>query len=103
MHQPKRQLVLAFALLFCGVPLSANAAGFAISANGFTDDALLPADMGFDKPDANNQPCGGINKAPGFSWTNPPDKTQSYAILEVDPDGQRGQGVNHWVEYNIPG
>jgi Raf kinase inhibitor-like YbhB/YbcL family protein len=102
MQTPNRMLVLAVALVLASLPLTANAAAFTISANGLADDALLPADMGFDKPDANNVSCGGTNKAPGFSWANPPDNTQSYAILEVDPDGARGLGVNHWVLYNIP-
>jgi hypothetical protein len=100
---PKRPLVLAFTLLFSSLPLSANAAGFAVSAIGFADDALLPAAMGSNASDANKRPCGGTNKAPGFTWTNPPEKTQSFAIVEVDPDGRRGLGSNHLVEYNIPG
>jgi Raf kinase inhibitor-like YbhB/YbcL family protein len=102
MYVPKRSLVLAFALLISSLPLTANAAGFAISPNGLADGALMPADMGYDKPDSTNRPCGGTNKAPGFTWVNPPDKTQSFAILELDPDGQRGAGAKHWVLYNIP-
>jgi hypothetical protein len=97
-------LILAFALLFASLPVAANAAGFVISANGQTDNAMLPAAMGFDKMDSSGaRSCGGVNQAPGFSWANPPAKTTSYAILEVDPDGRAGLGVNHWVIYNIPG
>jgi Raf kinase inhibitor-like YbhB/YbcL family protein len=97
-----RMLVLAFAVLFASLPVAANAAGFVISTNGEADNALLPAAMGFDKMGGDGKSCGGVNQAPGFSWANPPDKTQSYAILEVDPDGRGGLGVNHWVIYNIP-
>ncbi|HEV8022583.1 MAG TPA: YbhB/YbcL family Raf kinase inhibitor-like protein [Candidatus Lustribacter sp.] len=103
MNAPYRALILALAVLFASLPVAANAAGFVISANGIADNTLLPADMAFDKMDASNvRTCGGTNRAPGFSWANPPDKTASYAILEVDPDGRAGLGVNHWVIYNIP-
>ena len=103
MHTTHRMLILAFAVLFASLPVAANAAGFVISTNGEADNALLSADMGYDKMDASGvHSCGGVNKAPGFSWAKPPDKTQSYAILEVDPDGRGGLGVNHWVIYNIP-
>ncbi|HEY5350739.1 MAG TPA: YbhB/YbcL family Raf kinase inhibitor-like protein [Candidatus Lustribacter sp.] len=104
MQTSYRVLVLAFAVLFAGLPAAARAAGFVISANGEADNALLPAAMGFDKMSSDGvHSCGGTNKAPGFSWENPPAKTTSYAILEVDPDGRAGLGVNHWVIYNIPG
>jgi len=102
MKMPYRTLILAFVLLFTGLPVVAGAATFTVSTNGFADDALLPADMGFDKNDAGGHSCGGVNRAPGFSWANPPDKTASYAIIIVDPGGAGGAGVNHWVTYNIP-
>jgi Raf kinase inhibitor-like YbhB/YbcL family protein len=98
--------VLAFtALLALAIsPATSLAAGFAVSADGFADNALLPKDMGYDKMSSDGvHACGGVNRAPGFSWTNVPANTQSFAILEVDPDGAGGAGVNHWVIYNIPG
>jgi Raf kinase inhibitor-like YbhB/YbcL family protein len=102
MKMTYRLLVVALAVLFTSLPLSANAAAFTITTNGFADNALLPADMGFDKNDAGGHSCGGVNKAPGWTWSNAPGKTASFAILIVDPGGQAGAGVNHWVEYNIP-
>jgi Raf kinase inhibitor-like YbhB/YbcL family protein len=99
-----RMLILAFTVLFASLPVAANAAGFVISANGEADNAMLPAAMGYDKLDSGGvRSCGGVNQAPGFSWANPPAKTTSYAILELDPDGRGGLGVSHWVIYNIPG
>jgi Raf kinase inhibitor-like YbhB/YbcL family protein len=95
-------LALAFAL--GSAPGAASAAGFTVSSNGYPDNALFTADMGYDKMSSDGvHSCGGVNKAPGFSWTNVPAGTQSFAILEVDPDGAGGMGVNHWVIYNIPG
>jgi Raf kinase inhibitor-like YbhB/YbcL family protein len=95
-------LVLVFALLFASVPLAAGAAGFALTAAGMADDALMSSDMGFNKTDAKGVSCGGVNRAPSLSWSSAPAGTQSYAILEVDPSGASGAGVNHWVIYNIP-
>ncbi len=95
-------LVLAFAALFTSLPLAANAASFVVTTTGYADNALVPAEMNFDKNDAGGKPCGGVNKAPGWTWANAPEKTVSYAILVVDPGGQAGAGVNHWVLYNIP-
>ncbi len=97
-----RVLALAVAMLAIGLPQAANAAGFMISANGMADNAMLPKAGAYDKASAEGRPCGGVNHAPGFSWVNPPANTQSFAILEVDPDGRGGLGVNHWVIYNIP-
>lgn len=99
-----RLLIFAFAVLFTSLPVAASAAAFTLSADGMADNTLLPAAMGFDGKDASGaHSCGGVNRAPSLSWVNPPDKTQSYAILEVDPDGRAGLGVDHWVLYNIPG
>jgi Raf kinase inhibitor-like YbhB/YbcL family protein len=99
-----RLLVLTFALLLAGAPTAVFAAGFSISANGLADDGMLTKDMAYDKTSSDGgRPCGGVNRAPGFTWMNAPANTQSFAILEVDPDGRTGLGVNHWVLYNIPG
>jgi Raf kinase inhibitor-like YbhB/YbcL family protein len=102
MKMTYRLLIVAFVLLFTGLPVAADAAAFTITTSGFADNALLPADMAFDKNDARGHSCGGVNKAPGWTWSNEPAKTASFAILVVDPGGQAGAGVNHWVEYNIP-
>jgi Raf kinase inhibitor-like YbhB/YbcL family protein len=99
-----RMLAAVAAFTLAGAPAVAGAAAFTVTANGFADNALLPADFGFDKMSSDNvHSCGGTNKAPGFTWTGTPANTQSFAILEVDPDGGRGAGINHWVIYNIPG
>jgi Raf kinase inhibitor-like YbhB/YbcL family protein len=97
-----RLLICTVTVLFASAPIAANAAAFVVSSNGLADNAMMPAEMGASTPDANKVSCGGTDKAAGLSWANPPDKTQSYALLEVDPDGRAGLGVNHWVVYNIP-
>ncbi len=91
---------LICALLIAAAP--ALAAPFMLSANGMSDDAMLPKDGGYDKTSATGLPCAGKNIAPGFSWANPPAGTQSFALLMFDPDGRGGLGVSHWVVYNVP-
>lgn len=39
--------------------------------------------------------------SPPLEWTNPPDGTQSFALICDDPDAPRGTWV-HWVIFNIP-
>ena len=34
-------------------------------------------------------------------WTEPPTRTQSFALLMIDPDTEAGDWT-HWVIYNIP-
>jgi Raf kinase inhibitor-like YbhB/YbcL family protein len=102
MITPSRLLVFGFALLFASLPAAANAAGFAITAAGMADDAVMATDMAFNKADGKGVPCGGTNRAPSLTWSGAPANTASYAILEVDPGGAGGAGVNHWVIYNIP-
>jgi Raf kinase inhibitor-like YbhB/YbcL family protein len=50
----------------------------------------------------------GANVAPGFSWSDVPAATQSFALFLYDadaplvlPDGTFG--AYHWIVYNIPG
>jgi hypothetical protein len=43
--------------------------------------------------------CRGKNISPQLVWGDPPEGTQSFALIMDDPDG--GNWV-HWVIYNIP-
>ncbi len=38
-----------------------------------------------------------------MQWSNAPDGTKSFALVAMDDVGRFGQGVVHWVLYNIPG
>jgi Raf kinase inhibitor-like YbhB/YbcL family protein len=47
----------------------------------------------------------GDNVQPGFSFSNAPDETVSYAIIFHDLDVSLGGGTNdvlHWIAWNIP-
>lgn len=46
--------------------------------------------------------CDGENVSPPLVWTDPPGGTQSFALINDDPDAPVGIWV-HWVLYNIPG
>ena len=60
-----------------------------------TDDGKLAAD------NAGPGPCGGKDLSPALAWSGAPAGTASFAITIFDQDGQKGQGVSHWVVYGI--
>jgi Raf kinase inhibitor-like YbhB/YbcL family protein len=45
--------------------------------------------------------CGGQNISPSLAWVGEPATAKSFAIIDFDPDGANGQGVAHWIGYNI--
>lgn len=49
----------------------------------------------------------GANVSPALSWRNPPEGTQSFAVICHDPDAPLVKagtyGFVHWVLYNLPG
>ena len=44
--------------------------------------------------------CVGKNISPALAWNDPPEGTQSFALIVDDPDAPMGTWV-HWVLYNI--
>jgi len=45
--------------------------------------------------------CEAADVSPALTWTEPPAGTQSFAIIEDDPDAPSGTFV-HWLVYNLP-
>jgi len=45
--------------------------------------------------------CTGKGISPALTWTDPPNGTQSFALIVDDPDAP-GQTWVHWVLFNIP-
>jgi len=45
--------------------------------------------------------CDGPDVSPKLSWTEPPAKTQSFALIMDDPDASAGTWV-HWVLFDLP-
>lgn len=75
---------------------SAGAAGMQVSSTSFTDGGVIPRLHGGSASE-----CGGKGLSPQVSWSNLPAGTKSVAVLILDPDGNKGSGVSHWVAYNI--
>jgi Raf kinase inhibitor-like YbhB/YbcL family protein len=46
--------------------------------------------------------CDGDDVSPPLQWSDPPDGTQSFALIFDDPDAPGGTWV-HWVLFNLPG
>jgi hypothetical protein len=45
--------------------------------------------------------CRGRNVSPPLAWTDPPDGTQSFALIVDDPDAPAGTWL-HWLLFNVP-
>ena len=45
--------------------------------------------------------CDASDISPALAWTDPPPGTQTFAIIEDDPDAPSGTFV-HWVIYDLP-
>jgi hypothetical protein len=45
--------------------------------------------------------CEAADVSPALTWTDPPPGTESFAIIEDDPDAPSGTFV-HWVVYDLP-
>lgn len=84
-----------------GLATPAEAEGvFTLTSPAFKDGGWLSVKNAGN--DAKNPNCVGDNVSPPLSWTNPPAKTKSYAILMFDRQGRPPEGVSHWVAYGIP-
>jgi len=45
--------------------------------------------------------CDGQDISPALMWTEPPEQTESFALIVDDPDAPGGV-FTHWVLFNIP-
>jgi Raf kinase inhibitor-like YbhB/YbcL family protein len=78
---------------------AASAAGFSMTSPAFADGGMLTKKNAADDP---MRMCGGENVSPPLAWANAPEKTKSFVVFMLDPDGLLGQGVSHWLGYGIP-
>lgn len=99
----KRMIVLAACagLVGCaGMEPAAPPNAFRLTSPQYADNAMFdPKGAGNF---AKNPNCTGQNVSPALQWSNPPDKTRSYALLMDDQAGRAGLGVSHAVIYGIP-
>lgn len=70
---------------------TATVAPFAITSDAFDHEAAIPV----------KYTCDGDDISPALAWTDPPDGTQTFALIMDDPDAPGGTWV-HWVVYNLP-
>src|SRR4051794_39265539 len=47
--------------------------------------------------------CEGANISNALAWSDVPAKTQSFVLINDDPDDDGPQPWVHWLVYNIPG
>lgn len=47
-------------------------------------------------------PCDGQDISPELSWSSPPGRTQSFALIVTDKDSLFGWGFVHWILYDLP-
>jgi hypothetical protein len=45
--------------------------------------------------------CDGADISPSLAWSDPPEATQSFALIADDPDAPAGTWV-HWVLFDLP-
>jgi Raf kinase inhibitor-like YbhB/YbcL family protein len=62
-----------------------------LTSSAFAQGAMIPKEY----------TCDGRDISPPLSWSEPPEKTQIFALIMDDPDAPMGTWV-HWVIYNIP-
>lgn len=62
---------------------------------------LTSTAFGQGEPIPRRYTCDGEDISPPLSWSDPPQGTQSFALIADDPDAPMGTWV-HWVLYNIP-
>lgn len=64
---------------------------FAIKSPAFGDGAAVPAQF----------TCDGNDAPPPITLSDPPNGTQSFAVIMDDPDAPKGT-FTHWLAYDIP-
>lgn len=84
--------MLASLILGCFLVMAANAADFVIKSSAFANNTKIPV----------TNTCDGKNIPPALTWTNAPDKTESFALIVYSPDAPTGGPFYNWVLYNIP-
>ncbi len=65
---------------------------FELTSTAFTEGDPIPT----------KYTCDGQDVSPPLRWKDPPEGTQSFALINDDPDAPAGTWV-HWVLYNVPG
>jgi len=97
---PLHAALFLFACLSAAPYASAETGVFTLQSSAFADNGVI--DHKYAGKNPANQNCTGENVSPQLSWSNVPAGTKSLALIVSDPQGQLGQGANHWMAYGIP-
>lgn len=73
-------------------PPGVTLASITVTSTAFAANGPIPVD----------NTCDGADRSPPLTWSAPPQKTRSIAVLVDDPDAPGGDFV-HWVAFNLPG
>src|ERR1019366_2166590 len=92
-HKSPRQVTDSFhsTKSECSAALEEQHMPFRLDSTAFQNGASIPLEFTCDGPD----------ESPALTWTDPPTKTQSFALVVDDPDAPGGIWV-HWVLYDLP-
>lgn len=71
------------------VPAPARPAVLSITSSAFEEGGAI----------ADEYACDGVNRSPALAWGDPPEGTQSFALIMEDLDYEN---YTHWVLFNIP-
>jgi Raf kinase inhibitor-like YbhB/YbcL family protein len=69
-----------------------QAMAFELTSSVFAQGAAIPV----------KYTCDGDDISPPLAWGDPPEGTQSFALINDDPDAPVGTW-DHWILYNLPG
>ena len=83
--------ILGFVILPVKAEETPKANPFTLTTSAFLDQGMLPV----------LYTCDGKDISPTLEWTNPPNKTETFALIFEDKDAPEGV-FYHWVIYNIP-
>lgn len=92
--------LLTGTILALSLETALAAGGFSLTSPSFNDNDIMQRKYAAKGGPRN---CDGENISPAFSWSNAPAETKNFAIVSHDEVGRYGQGVDHWVLYNIAG
>jgi Raf kinase inhibitor-like YbhB/YbcL family protein len=99
------QLVTVLSILLAAAAVSTAAqqqaappppSKFKLTSSAYAEGSMIPTQYSCADPNA---------ASPALSWTNPPNNTQSFAVIMHDTDAAPMKGVmdvTHWIFWGIP-
>lgn len=94
-------LIASLILTICGCRPSAPPASPSPAAELSASFQLTSRAFSHGEPIPPTYTCDGEDISPPLQWDDPPEGTQSLALIADDPDAPGGTWV-HWVLYSLP-